>query len=428
MSQQELLGTVLDGVGKEIFPEHLATNYLRGDKVSFLYQYSQEQFQILLCRTTLGTRIVVGRTVTAPANASEATAHAASSGLVRNSKLQPYISKLLSQGGSDLYLNTDEQPIIRLDGNLEVLEDTGFLTAKELEELVKPIVPVKNWEAFQTGMDTEFSLSDASFLCRMRVSLYHDAAGPSVAIRVIPQEVPDPEMLGLAEPVRRLAHLNKGLVLLTGPMGSGKSTTMASLLDIANRTRKDYIVTIQDSIEFEFPKGSCLLRQREVGWDVQRQKAGHPRRPAPGPDILAIGEIREPETIELALQAAHTGRVVMATLQTTSLMDTFYYLVDAFPHDCQPRIRARIADCLKAVVGHTLLRKAGGGRVACIETLFNNPTISELIREDKIDQIPGAMKSGRYGQLSHNEALTQLILSRKAEPMEAYLKCQGQGE
>jgi twitching motility protein PilT len=258
----------------------------------------------------------------------------------------------------------------------------------------------------------------------MRLSLFHDAAGPSVSIRVIPKAVPDPDTLGLSETVRRLAHLSQGLVLLTGPMGSGKSTTMACLLDLANKARKDYIITIQDSIEFEFAKGTCLLRQREVGRDVARQKQAIRAALRQAPDILAIGEIRDVEILELALQAAHTGRVVMATLQTTSMMDTFYYMIDTFPAGRQSHIRGRIADCLKAVVGHTLLRRSNGGRVAAIETLFLNPAIGEFIREDKLEQIPAAMKGGRYGQMTHNDALIQLILSRKVEPLEAYLRCQ----
>jgi len=223
---------------------------------------------------------------------------------------------------------------------------------------------------------------------------------------------------------QRLANLSQGLVLLTGPMGSGKSTTLACLLEIANRSRKDYVVTIQDSIEFEFTKGTCLLRQQEVGRDGARQKQAIRSALRQAPDVLALGELREAEVLELALQAAHSGCVVFATLQTTSLLDTFYFLIDAFPQNRQSHIRGRLADCLKAVVGHTLLRRANGGRVAALETLFFNPAMAELLRADKLEQIPAAMKGSRYGQMNHNDALVQLILSRKVEPLEAYLRCQ----
>ncbi|HWQ09158.1 MAG TPA: ATPase, T2SS/T4P/T4SS family, partial [Holophaga sp.] len=332
--------------------------------------------------------------------------------------------RLLAEGGSDLYLNAGEAPIIRTDGSLAEFGEAGPIAGKELEDLVRPIAPAKNLEVYQGGGDTEFSLEDPSLHCRMRVSLFHDASGPSVSIRVIPKAIPDPATLGLDETVQRLAHLRQGLVLLTGPMGSGKSTTLACLLDIANRSRKDYIVAVHDSLEFEFPTGSCLLRQQEVGRDANRQKQAIRSALRQAPDILALGELRDAEGLELALKAALSGRAVFTTLPTTSLLDTFYALVNAFPQNRQSHIRGCLAGCLKAVVGHTLLRRATGGRVVALETLFPNPAIAELIRSDKLEQIPGAMKGGRYGQMSHNDALIQLILARTVEPMEAYMRCQ----
>jgi len=420
ISGAELMGTVLDGLTREVLPEALQTSYLRGEKITFDYVFSHESFQILACKTNLGTRLVVGRGVSAAGAVGTSSPAAAG----KSQKLSALISRLLSAGASDLYLNSDELPIMRLDGRLEVLENVGTLAAKELEDLVKPLVPPKNLEVYQAGGDTEFSFEESSLMCRLRMSLFHDSAGPSVSIRVIPKAIPDADTLGLSETVRRLAHLSQGLVLLTGPMGSGKSTTMACLLELANRTRKDYIVAIQDSLEFEFSKGTCLLRQREVGRDVGRQKQAIRSALRQAPDILALGELREAEIMELALQAAHSGRVVFATLQATSLLDTFYFLIDAFPQSHQAHIRGRLADCLKAVVGHTLLRRASGGRVAALESLFLNPALSELLRSDRLELIPAAMKGGRYGQVSHNDALVQLILARKVEPMEAYLRCQ----
>ena len=424
LSGAELMGTVLDGIAREILPESFQTSYLRGEKITFDYVFNQESFHVLACKTNLGTRMVVGHGGSSASTSQASTTAVSAPSAGKSQKLGALISKLLSAGGSDLYLNTGELPIMRLDGRLEVIDDAGVLTAKELEDLIKPIMPAKNLEVYESGGDTEFSYEDRTLMCRMRLSLFHDAAGPSISIRVIPKTVPDANTLGLSETVQRLAHLSQGLVLLTGPMGSGKSTTMACLLDIANRYRKDYIVTIQDSIEFEFSKGTCLLRQREVGRDTERQKQAIRSALRQAPDVLAIGEIREAEVLELALQAAHTGRMVLATLQTTSLMDTFYYLIDAFPQNRQSHVRGRLADGLKAVVGHTLLRRSSGGRVAAIETLFTNPAIADLIREDKLEQIPAAMKGSRYGQMNHNDALIQLILSRKVDPMEAYLRCQ----
>jgi twitching motility protein PilT len=423
LSGAELMGTVLDGLTREIMPESLQTSYLRGEKINFDYVFAREPFQVLACKTNLGTRLVVGRGGTSSGTASQSTgAPAWTPG--KSQKLSALISRLLSAGGSDLYLNTGELPIMRLDGRLGVLDNTGILSGQELEDLIKPITPPKSLEVYQAGGDTEFSFDDGSLMCRMRLSLFHDASGPSVSIRVIPKAVPDADTLGLSETVQRLANLSQGLVLLTGPMGSGKSTTLACLLDIANRSRKDFTVTIQDSIEFEFAKGTCLMRQQEVGRDGSRQRQAIRSALRQAPDILALGDLREADVLELALQAAHSGCVVFATLQTTSLLDTFYFLIEAFPQNRQSHIRGRLADCLKAVVGHTLLRRSTGGRVAALETLFLNPAIAELIRTDKLEQIPAAMKGSRYGQMSHNDALIQLILARKVEPTEAYLRCQ----
>jgi len=171
-------------------------------------------------------------------------------------------------------------------------------------------------------------------------------------------------------------------------------------------------------------KGGGLSRRREVGRDPQRQQQALRSALRQAPDILVIDEIRNPEAIDLALQAAHAGHVVFATLQTASILDTLTCLVDSFPMERQPWIRTRLAGCLKAVIGHTLLRRSTGGRAAALETLFTTPAIAELIREDKLPQVPAAMKGGRYGQITHNEALVSLIQRGVVEPMEAYLKCQ----
>jgi twitching motility protein PilT len=422
MSNMDILGTVLDGLAKEILPSELELQYLRGDKVNFDYVRGSERFQILLCRTNLGTRFVVGRSTDQVPGGGEIGSASIPPGPWPK-RLRTMVAHLISAGGSDLYFNAGEPPIIRLDGHLEVLENAGIPTARDLEDFIQTVALPQSRELFQSGADTEFSLSDPSLLCRMRVGLFHDAAGPAVAIRVIPREVPEASTLGLSDVITRLAQLNQGLVLLTGPMGSGKSTTMACLLNQAHQSRKDYIVAVHDSIEFEYPNGSCLLRQREVGRDPQRQRQAIRAALRQAPDILAIGELRDPETIDLALQAAHTGHVVMATLQTTSLVDSFYFLVDSFPLESHARIRNRLGESLKAVVGHTLLRRTSGGRAAALESMFNNPAIAELIREGKFEQIPGAMKGGGYGQVSHNEALVRLIQGHKVEAMEAYLKC-----
>lgn len=414
LSSQELLGTVLDGLAKEILPEEHSTAFLRGENVSFDYLMEGVRFQVLLCRTSLGTRFVVARFRPAAETGALATAL---------DSLDPLILTLLTGGGSDLYLGADEPPLVRMGGEVRSLGDYGKLSAKRLQELVQTWVPPKVWEAFLAGQDTEFARTDPGLPCRLRVSLFHGHAGPSIAVRVIPREVPDADTLGLPDTVRRLAGLNKGLVLLTGPMGSGKSTTQACLLALANASRKSFAVTIQDSIEFEFPPGACLIRQREVGCDPVRQKQALRAALRQAPDILAAGEIRDGQTLELCLQAAQTGRMVIATLPTATQEETLSTLAGFFPPDQRRRVLARLSETLTAILGHTLLPKTGGGQVVALETLFNNPGIASLIRGDRLGQLAAAMKQSRYGQASHNEALTALIQSGKVDPMAAYLRC-----
>jgi len=206
LSGAELMGTVLDGITREILPESLQTSYLRGEKITFDYVFARESFQVLVCKTNLGTRLVVGHG--GPSSGTASPAASAPTGTpAKSQKLSALISRLLSAGGSDLYLNTGEPPLIRLDGRLEVLDTVGTLSGKELEDLVKPITPPKSLEVYQAGGDTEFSFDDGSLLCRMRMSLFHDASGPSVSIRIIPKAVPDAGTLGLSETVQRLANL-----------------------------------------------------------------------------------------------------------------------------------------------------------------------------------------------------------------------------
>jgi twitching motility protein PilT len=413
LSSQELLGTVLDGLAKEILPERATTEYLRGEKVNFDYVLDGITFQFLVCRTNLGTRMVAARFGVQDSGTPP----------LHLDSLDPLVMKLLNEAGSDLYLTADEPPLVRIQGLVTDLPEYGNLPAKRLQELVQTWVPPKVWEAFLSGQDAEFSRAEPGLPCRLRVSLMHDSAGPGISVRVIPREVPDAASLHIPETVRRLAQGNKGLILLTGPMGSGKSTTQACLLSLANEARKAYVVTIQDAIEFEFPKGACLIRQREVGGDPIRQKQAIRAALRQGPDILAVGEIRDGDTLELALRAAQTGRLVIGSHASATLEETLTTLAGYFPADQRKRILALLSEALTAVVSHTLLPQIGGGQVVALETLFNNPGVAAIIRGDKVGQLPTAMRQSRYGQVTHNDALVELIQAGQVEAMEAYLRC-----
>ncbi len=432
----EILGSVLDGVAREVLPEHLQTDYLRGDRTTFEYACEGINYQVVCSRTKFGTHLVVARLgdvtpktapTSAPLPGSPSTptdAPAQPPSPPAQPGLETFLRPLLGEGGSDLYLTAGEPPIVRKDGQVGLLQGLPVLDGPQLDTFLKSWMPATSYEAYQSGLDVEFAATPPGLLMRLRVRVVHDHNGPALALRVAPKVVPDADTLGLSETIRRLINLNKGLVLFAGPAGSGKTTTQSCLLDLANQTRKAFIVTIQDSIEYEFTSGTCLIRQKEVGRDPERHRRAIRAALQLDPDILALGELRDAESMDLALQAAQTGRLVLAQVPASSLPDTLYRLVDAFPADRRPWARSRLADHLKAVVVHTLLGRIGGSRVAAMETLFNNPSVAAVLREGRLEQIPATMRSGRYGQVSHNEALVRLIQDQKVEPMEAYQHCQ----
>lgn len=425
ISTQELLGTVLDGLAKEILPEELQTEYLRGERVSFEYGFEQGRFQVVCTRTKFGTNLILARlSIPQGSTPSGSAGTAPLSGSEILGRLDPLIRRLLGAGGSDLYLCGDEGPVMRRSGHVEPMEDFPAFPPKLLDEILRPLLPPPCLEAYQAGADTEFTHAPEGQPFRLRLRIQQDHKGPAVAIRVIPKTIPDADTLGLSDAVRRLSHLDKGLVLIAGPAGSGKSTTQACLLELAQQHRKAFTVTIQDSLEFDLGPGSGIVRQREIGRDPRRHQRAVRAAIQQAPDILAVGEIRDAETANLALQAAQTGRLVLAQVPANGLVDTLYFFVDAFPESHRSWVLSRLADQLKALLVHTLVHRVGGGQVASVESLFNNPSIAGLLREGRLDQIPTAMRSGRYGQVSHNEALIRLIQAGQVEAMEAYLRCQ----
>ena len=414
LSAVDLVSQVLDGVIKEVLPEEHRMGFLRGEKVTFDYTTDGVCFQVLCCRTAKGSRAVVGRY------------HGTRSGLAEPATtggLNDLVFKLVRDGGSDLYLHAEDTPLARIGGALQAWTDEGPLPAQRLENMVRAWVPARIWEDFMAGQDTVFSHNDGALPGRLRVTLAHDHPGLSVAVRVIPREVPDADTLGLSAPVRRLAMLNKGLVLLTGPMGSGKSTTLASLLGLAATSRQGYLITIQDAIEYDLPEGGCLVRQREVGFDPVRHRQAIQTALREAPDVLCVGEIRDGRILDLALQAVQTGRMVVGTLATGSQSDTLYALVDTFPPERRTYLLSRLSESLKAILGHTLLPRAGGGQVVAMETHFVTPASATLIRENRLNQLPGAARQSRYGQVTHNDALIALIRAGTVDPMDAYLRC-----
>ncbi len=333
-------------------------------------------------------------------------------------------SALLDRNGSDVHCTCGEVPIFRINGELQDFRECGPLGETQLMELMHSMATPDAWGKFQSRGDADFGFGFDLGGCRLRVNFFQDRVGPGFVARVIPNEIPNPDRLGLPEPVRQLALLAKGLVLVTGPTGSGKSTTLAAIIDLANQQRMDHIVTIEDPIEFVHPRKKCLINQREVHTHTESFKSGLRAALREDPDIVLVGEMRDLETIAIALETAVTGHLVFGTLHTSSAVGTIDRIVDQFPSDRQQQIRVMMADALKAVISQILLKKIGGGRVAAMESLFVTPAISNLMREGKVFQIPSAMQVGRaYGQRLMNDVLMEMIQDKKVTAMDAYLKC-----
>ncbi|HUP25370.1 MAG TPA: type IV pilus twitching motility protein PilT [Thermoanaerobaculia bacterium] len=330
--------------------------------------------------------------------------------------------RLLDQRGSDLHLSSALRPRMRVDGDLVELVDVEAPSSQQLEKLLFEITPERNRTQFQETSDTDFAY-EIPGMARFRVNLYRDQRGVASALRVIPQQIPSLDDLGLPDSVHKLAFLTKGLVLVTGPTGSGKSTTLAAILDLVNRSRSDHILTIEDPIEFVHPSKKCLVNQREVGVHTESFKRALRAALREDPDVVLVGEMRDLETVAIALETAETGHLVLGTLHTSTAPSTIERLVDQFPGDRQGQVRLMLADSLRAVIAQTLLKRIGGGRVAAHEVLMTTPAVSNLIREGKTFQIFSAMQTGKaQGMRLLNDALLDLVERKIVEPREAYLK------
>jgi twitching motility protein PilT len=283
-------------------------------------------------------------------------------------------------------------------------------------------MPEKNRKEFTDRHDTDFAYEIAE-LARFRSNVFADRQGPGAVFRVIPSKILTAEQLGLSPAILQLCMLNKGLVLVTGPTGSGKSTTLCAMIDHINRNRQDHIITIEDPIEFVHPNQQCLINQREVHTHTDSFKAALRAALREDPDIVLVGELRDLETVAIAIETAETGHLVFGTLHTTTAASTVDRIVDQFPADRQEQIRIMLSESLRGVIAQNLCRKIGGGRIAALEVLIATPPVCNLIREAKTFQIPSMMQVGRAaGMVALNDALMELVTKKLVEPEEAYLK------
>jgi twitching motility protein PilT len=330
---------------------------------------------------------------------------------------------MVKTGASDLHLTVGASPIVRKDGHMVKLdEEAAPLTPQDLVALLGPIMPEKNRKEFTERHDTDFAY-EIEGLARFRSNVFADRKGPGAVFRVIPSKILTAEQLNLSPAILQLCMLNKGLVLVTGPTGSGKSTTLCAMIDHINRNRQDHIITIEDPIEFVHPNQKCLINQREVHTHTDSFKAALRAALREDPDIVLVGELRDLETVAIAIETAETGHLVFGTLHTTTAASTVDRIVDQFPADRQEQIRIMLAESLRGVIAQNLCRKIGGGRIAALEVLIATSAVSNLIREGKTFQIPSMMQVGKaVGMVSLNDALMELVTKKLVAPDEAYSK------
>ena len=330
---------------------------------------------------------------------------------------------MVAAGASDLHLCVGSPPMIRKDGRIQTIDPAAApLTPQDLSHLLAPIMPETNRKEFSERHDTDFAYEIAG-LARFRANAFADRKGPGAVFRVIPEKILTAEQLGLSPAILQLCALNKGLVLVTGPTGSGKSTTLCAMIDHINKTRADHLITIEDPIEFVHQNNKCLINQREVRTHTSSFKDALRAALREDPDIILVGELRDLETIAIAIETAETGHLVFGTLHTTTAASTIDRIVDQFPSDRQAQIRVMLSESLRGVIAQNLCRKIGGGRVAALEVLIATGAVSNLIREGKTFQIPSMMQVGKnVGMVSLNDALLELVQKKLVAPDEALSK------
>jgi len=364
--------------------------------------------------------------VAAPA---AATPHswASRNGKATEHRIDEILRFMIAEKASDVHLSSGAHPVLRVHGEVQFLTDRPVLSSEGIEELVREVLPDKARGDFEQKRDADFAY-EVPGLARFRFNVFVDRKGVGVVARQIPMEIVSAEKLGLSKAVLDLCYLSKGLVVVTGPTGSGKSTTLAAMIDFINKNRSDHIITIEDPVEFVHPNARCLVNQREVGTHTQSFKNALRAALREDPDIVLVGEMRDLETIAIAIETAETGHLVFGTLHTTTAVSTVDRIIDQFRTDRQPQVRVMLSESLKGVTAQVLCKKIGGGRVAATEILLGTPPVANLIREGKTFQIPSIMQtSKKQGMVTMNDSLFSLVRERVVEPRDAYIKAVDKG-
>jgi len=340
----------------------------------------------------------------------------------KTSTLERLLQAMATEGASDLHLSGGQRPRWRIDGAMHEISDIPPLGPDTVLDLLGDVLEDRNRLEFESSNDTDFAL-DLPGVARFRVNLFRDLGGVGAVFRLIPSTILSLEQLGMPAVVAGFCKLPKGLVLVTGPTGSGKSTTLAAMVDLINRGRHEHVITLEDPVEFVHPSQLSLVNQREVGTHTGSFAAAIRAALREDPDIILVGEMRDLETVSLALEAANTGHLVLGTLHTATAISTIERIIGLFPSEEQNRIQVTLADVVRGVVTQNLLKRIGGGRVAALEIMVASQAISHLIREGKNHQIVSSMQTGKAaGNQLLNESLAELVTKGTVEYEEALSK------
>jgi len=318
----------------------------------------------------------------------------------------------IDAGASDLHISAEMPPAIRVDGELKFLKEEPVFSAKATETLLFDCMNAETKKHLEEELDVDFALYSKK-LGRFRVNIFYQVQGLAASFRVIPQKIPTIEELELPDIVKQLTELPHGLVLVTGPTGSGKSTTLAAMIDSINQKKALHIITVEDPIEFLYENKKSLINQRELGQSTRSFAHAIRATLREDPDIVLVGEMRDLDTIRLALTAAETGHLVFATLHTSSAPESINRIIDVFPGDERPLVRSMLSESLQAVLSQTLLKRPKKGRIAAMEIMLCNPAIRNLIREDKIAQMYSVIQTGASHGMQTMEQHIQKLRGQK---------------
>jgi twitching motility protein PilT len=432
--QQKFSLAQINGMLNEILPDDQRSRFASGESFAFPYTYGDKPIQIHVNQDNGAVKVTIGGEGTASAKdapvvqsarvveSSGARAAAAAGPKRRPAHIDELFRWLYDNEASDLHLSSKETPMARLHGRMLKLEEFEVSDPDWLKKFLFAIAPKRNQEEWDRDHDTDFAY-EIPGVARFRCNYFADRHGIGAVFRLIPQEIVTVEQLKLPPHVVELCFLSKGLVVVTGPTGSGKSTSLAALVDHINKNRDDHIITIEDPVEFVHNNINCLVNQRQVHEHTNSFSRALRAALREDPDIVLVGEMRDLETVAIAIETAETGHLVFGTLHTSSAASTVDRIIDQFPADQQEQIRVMLSETLKAVIAQTLCRTKDGRRVAAWEILLVDPASANLIREGKTFQLPSMMQIGKgRGCLTMNDSLFEHVKAGRVEPKEAYVK------